>query len=243
VFFTSMLAGQQQVFVVEEVNTDRTCCQRGEKQYRIRDGAGAHDLFTAKEQLDLCCRQCFCVCRRDFDLFADDKAGDPVVMHHHTMCCSWFHCLPCCRHRMHVSRKDKPIGYVRSDCHWCCTCFPTFTVFDEKEKEIYTIGKDVDCCARMCGGCGCCCCHCAVPQEYSIKGHGEGKIEDVPMGQSRTNQFIVKFPVNATEDHRMLLVAGTFLVDYTGDDARKKRRTCTCANEMSISHYLFFQQF
>jgi len=216
-----LLRGQQQVFVVEEFGVERTCCSRGEKAYRIRDGAGAHDLFVAREQLDMCCRKCFCFCRRDFDIVAEDKVGgDPVTMTHNMMCCSWFHCLPCCRHRFHIRRKDHALGYVRSDCEICCNCFPTFTVFDEKDKELYKISKDVDCCARICGGRGCCCCRCKIPQEYTIKGQGQGIVEELPMGQSRINQFILKFPVEADENQRMLLLAATFLIDYTGDDAR-----------------------
>jgi len=212
------LAQQGQVYVVEEASrTDRTCCARGEKQYRVRSGDGATDLFLAKEQLDCCCQKCLCLCRRDFDISFEDKTGDPVTMNHLFMCCSWFHCcLPCCRHRLTVSRKNEKLGRIQSDCSCCCTCFPSFTVYDHTDKEIYSVSKDMNCCAHICGNCGCCNC-CAIPVGYTIHGKNglkDAVIDEISTGVRKDQTFLLKYPQDADENHRVLLLGVSFLIDY-----------------------------
>jgi len=217
------LAKEPQLFIVEErARTDRFCADKGEKQYRVRDKDGKQDLFIAHEELDLCCRSCSCLCRRDFDINFEDKASEPVTMTHGFMCCSWFHCCSICRHRAEISRKEQKIGAVQSDCSLCCTCYPTFTVTDEKDKEIYSVAKDIGCCTALFGGCGCGWCRCVIPEGYTItgkNGNGNATIEEIPTGTGRTEQtFLLKFPADADENHRVLLLSATFLVDYALSD-------------------------
>jgi len=141
-------------------------------------------------------------------------------MIHGFMCCSYFTCCcPLCRHRIEIksTKQDKEVGKIRGDCHTCCSCFPSFSVYDEKIAPLYTIKKDVDCCASMFGGCACCCCAANIPAALSIHGVGrkeEGKVEHMARRGRDEDTFKITFPREATDAHRLLLVGATFLVDY-----------------------------
>lgn len=218
------LRDKPEVTVVEVHNRQKACCPRGEKEYRVVDPAG-NRILTAKEDLDCCCRSCRCLFRRDFNILIDDAKGAQIFkMTHETMCCSWFSCCcSCCRHRIEVDSKGgQKVGSIKNDCTTCCSCFPAFSVYDEKGERHYTVKKDLDCCASMFGGCSCCCCFTAhIPRGFSIKGKAGGQIEHINSRAREEDTYRVLFPADATDQERLLLLGATFLVDYALYDAPK----------------------
>jgi len=209
-----------EVTIVEVHNRQKMCCPQGEKEYRVVDHAG-NRLLTAKEDLDCCCRQCRCLFRRDFDIRIEDPKGDRLFeMTHAFLCCSYFTCCcACCRHRINVIQKDgKDVGAIRSDCTTCCSCFPSFSVYDAKGDKQYAVKKELDCCASMCGGCSCCCCKAVIPTGLGIhgkNGKGKGEIEHMTSMGRKEDTYRLIFPKEASEQDRLLLIGATFLVDYT----------------------------
>jgi len=181
--------------------------------------------MTAKEELDVCCRKCGCLCRRDFDLDLNDGSGNKVYQFYHPMiCCSWLSCCGCCRHRLQVKRAGNTVGWVERDCRICCTCYPRFSVTDSKGQNIYSISKDVDCCTQCCGNCcNCCCCasNSPTPLGYTIEGKngrpskGIVQKEQTALHAAGTDDvFGVKFPDGSSEEDRLLLVAAAIIIDY-----------------------------
>lgn len=212
------LRNHAEVMVVEVHNRQKACCPQGEKEYRVVDAHG-NRILTAKEDLDCCCRTCRCFFRRDFDIDVEDAKGEKLfTMNHPRLCCSYFTCCcSCCRHRIEVTQKngDKEIGSIKSDCTTCCSCFPSFSVYDAKGEESYAVKKDLDCCASMCGGCSCCCFKAVIPTGLSISGKGKGAIEHMTSKGRSEDTYRLVFPKEATEQERLLLIGATFLVDYT----------------------------
>jgi len=218
------LSKHKQILVMEQYGRMHRCCpcETGEKDYQILSG-DRKLIFKAREELDSCCRRVGCCCRRDFDIELDAPGGgDTYRFYHGRMCCSIFSCCSCCRHRMTVYRKSdgKKIGSLENECRFCCTCYPKFAISDEKGDEIMQLTKDVNCLAACCGqSFKCCGCQCAVPTGYTIKADGEDglvtKMEDLRAGLGSEDTYAVTFPPKATEDHRVLLIAATILVDYT----------------------------
>jgi Scramblase len=223
------LSAVPSVTIIEKVRNDRCCLwlRRGEKEYTIMDKK-SNLLYSAKEELDACCRQMSCLCRRDFELdVVRGKAtsgNSEYTFLHHRLCCSWFNCMACCRHRMTITRANKgveKIGYVEQQCRICCTCWPKFSVYDEKGEYIYEVGKDADCWAYCCGSkTKCCCCSCVIPAGVTIRGQaGRDHSEILKAAESRAlvsneDTFNLTFPKGSSEDERILLVAATMLVDY-----------------------------
>jgi len=210
---------------VELHNRPKSCCPRGEKEYRVMDGAG-NILLSGKEELDCCCRSCRCICRRDFDIRVEDGKHNPVIdMNHAFMCCSYFTCCcSLCRHRLTVKeRKGKHLGAVRSDCTTCCSCFPSYSVFDEKDKTEFVVKKEVDCMAQMCGGCYCCCCQANIPAGFAIKGKakGNGEVQHMTSRGRAEDTYRVIFPRDSDEMDRLMLIAACFMVDYAQYDGAK----------------------
>jgi uncharacterized protein YxjI len=211
------LRNHEAVNVVEVHNRVKMCCPEGEKEYRVCDLQG-NRILTAKEDLDCCCRQCRCFFRRDFEIEIEDAKGEKLFnMTHAMLCCSYFTCCcSCCRHRIDVVEKGgKEVGKIQSDCTTCCTCFPSFTVYDAKGEEAYEVKKDLDCCASMCGDCTCCCCKAVIPTGLTISGKGGGQIEHMTSKGRAEDTYKLVFPKEASEQDRLLLVGATFLVDYT----------------------------
>jgi len=218
------LLNQPGVLVLEQPLNSAGCCTCGvgDKHYSVVTQNRA-PLLKAVEELDCCCRRLGCICRRDFDLAVKDATDKPLYrFDHNRMCCTWCHCLACCRHRMTVVRiaDKKEIGKVQNNCRLCCTCFPEFSVTNEAGHHVYTITKDVGCCAGCCGNtCRCCGCGCDVPVGYTIKGGQGGIIEKITdparTGAAHEDTFAVRFPQQATDEERVLLVAATIVVDYT----------------------------
>eukprot|EP01006_Ploeotia_vitrea_P024434 TRINITY_DN57232_c0_g1_i2.p1 TRINITY_DN57232_c0_g1~~TRINITY_DN57232_c0_g1_i2.p1 ORF type:complete len:181 (+),score=76.41 TRINITY_DN57232_c0_g1_i2:52-594(+) len=160
---------------------DRRCCRRGEKEYRIVSPQQKL-LFKAKESRDCCCRECGCCWNRDFKLHIEDARGQKrFEIYKNRVCMSCFSCFSCCRHRLTLSEYHIPpvkIGRVQNDCRVCCTCYPKFSVYDQKDDEVYVLKKDVDCCAAMCGeATKCCCCTCVIPKGYTIRGKAQSTIK------------------------------------------------------------------
>jgi len=197
-------------------------CERGEKHYSISPPRG-NPYFTAREELDCCCRKAGCLCRRDFELVITDKnKQDVYLLDHGRMCCSWLTCCACCRHRMGVLKLPNrtPLGFISSGIKGLCSCYPPFYVKDATGTVIYTLRKDVNCIGYCCGRTECCGCICDYPQGYVIKSSAgvEGKVErsESHMGDlGKEDTFSVTFPTKADEEHRALLVAATILLDYT----------------------------
>jgi len=197
-------------------------CNAGEKMYQVF-GGNSRMIYKAQEDLDCCCRQWCCICRRDFELRLVDAAsgGDAYRLDHKRMCCSWFHCCACCRHRMSMHTPDgRQIGHMESDCR-ICACFPKFSVYEatSEANPIFTLDKQVSLCAQCCGNCSFCCCRCEVPAGYVISGQGSKgelykSVDDRPK-TGRDDTFMLTFPVGTSQDHRALLLAATMLVDYT----------------------------
>jgi len=226
------LTKDNKVIIVEQyaAQDDGCCCCRcdcGEKEYQVVTHESRQVLYRAQEHLDRCCRRCGCLCRRDFDLNMVDGEGKAIaVLHHGTMCCTWLHCLSCCRHRLDIKdASKKKLGRVENDCRICCSCYPRFSVYDEKDHELFKVVKDVQCCCGSCCPAKCCCCDCSVPTGYTVHGTGaakgeEGKVERLEdtrarAGGGKEDTFILYFPPQAVQSQRLLLVATSILLDYT----------------------------
>jgi len=187
----------------------------GEREFDVfyTDDRAPTKIYSAKERLDCCCRSCSCLCTRDFDISVQNTEGVEVYnIHKQRICCSWFSCIPCCRHRMEVYRtSDKTrVGAAQSD-GGCCARFPSFTTMDDRGGEGFKVTKDVNCCVRWCWCFPCCC---EVPPGYVIRGRGQGavnKIADLKAGQ---DTYKVVMPDGASDNDRILLLATSFLVDY-----------------------------
>jgi len=130
---------------------------------------------------------------------------------------------------MRVYRKSdgKLAGRMQNDCTLCCTCYPQFTVYNEKEEALFRVSKDVGCFAAMCGQTfQCCGCSCQVPTGYTIHSlapvGGAGgmlrKQADARSKVSHEDTYNLIFPPAANEEQRVLLVATAILLDYTLHD-------------------------
>jgi len=218
------LVRQPAVCVVEEgFRTDRGCCPRGEKQYRIRDGGAMNDLFLAKEEMACCCQKCCCLWKRGFEVHLKDMKDKPIMLEHGCMICTCLHCCSCCRHEMNALRDGKLIGYMSSECYCCCNFYPSFFIHDKNGKKNFYSFQKFKFCAACFGGCSCCCCSISIPRGYSIKSYDAkdgsgGSIEELPRGVRKESSFKLTFPDKASEDHRVLLLGITFLIDYQEDD-------------------------
>jgi len=224
-----MFVNQPRVIVNEEHHRNDRCCDRGEKEYKLFTANQQH-IATALENLDCCCQKCLCFCRREFTLAVVPAGSNNAkyTLTHGTTCFSCCSCFSCCRHRFDVKNDaGKHVGHVEAECKICCSCYPSFLVKDAADKEVYRVAKDVNCCQAMCGNaCNCCGCNCTFPAGYTIhdltNANEKGDVLKLPDNRVEDDSFAVDFPKNADDDHRMLLLGATFLVDYALYDDHKE---------------------
>jgi len=221
------LSGVSSVSVVEQDKVralNCMCIEKGEKQFNVSDEKG-NRLFTAVEDKDLCCQRCGCCCTRDFDLKLKKQSEEEAHEYNFrvkTICCSWFHCLECCRRRMEVTDKaGEKLGYVQADCQ-CCSCWPKFTVRDANGNDRFTVQQDSHFCAQ-CLCCGarsrsCCGIDCYIPASLSVTPLPSGKSTELEhQSGSRgadADAYVETFPEGSSVTDKILLVACTICVDY-----------------------------
>jgi len=105
-------------------------------------------------------------------------------------------------------------------------------VRDGKEAEHYSMSKNLNCCARMFGGCGCCCCSFNIPRGYGISGKGKGELQHLTTPGRQEDVYKLVFPTGASEEERVLLLAGAFLVDYALHDNKPAPSTAPHGQQM-----------
>jgi len=88
---------------------------------------------------------------------------------------------------------------------------------------LYEVAKDLNCFQACCGqACQFCCCNCNFPLGYTIKGKSsEGSLEKLP-DRREEDSYLLRFPPDATEEARVLLLAASFALDYSTYDEPKK---------------------
>jgi len=222
------LEGIKSVSVVEQDKVRALTCmciERGEKQYNVDDDQG-NRLFTAVEDKDMCCQRCGCCCTRDFNLHLKKQSEDEKTEYNyyvHRKWCSRLGCLSCCRQKLELRAPsdNTRLGEVQSDCQ-CCSCWPSFTVFDGNMNEKFKVTQDSHYCAQ-CLCCGarsrsCCGIDCYIPASLSITPVPSGKATELehqsgPRGAD-SDAYYLTFPDGSTVVDKLLLVACTICVDY-----------------------------
>jgi len=112
---------------------------------------------------------------------------------------------------------DSEIGFAMSQRH-VCGGVPDFIVWDANAQEKYRLERDVGCCGRCCPWCFGPRCWCTAPSAYNIlqSGANVGSIRRIKHKKfERFKTYNVSFPPSAHPDMRALVLASSFLMNYT----------------------------
>jgi len=195
-----------------------------EREFDVYTPDGNIKLAAAKEQYDCCCRSCLCFYRREFDLSMTDGSGKEHYKIRKTgICCPMCPCTKFCQHRLILfadSRSgDSEIGFAASQRH-VCGGVPQFMVWDSQQQPKFRMERDVNCCGHCCPWCYGPRCGCRPSSAYKIKEAATdavvGQIQRVKLIKfDKQKTYSITMPPNAHPDTRALILASSFLMNYT----------------------------
>jgi len=217
-----MLDDAKNVLVVKIPKTSYDA-RPAERQFDVYTTDAKTKLVSATEQFDCCCRSCLCCYRRAFDLSMSDADGtNAYKIQKSSICCPMCPICKFCQHRLILLKPshrvgDSEIGYAMSERH-VCGGFPNFVVWDANAQEKFRLQRETGCCGRCCPWCFGPRCGCRGPSEYHIleKGTRVGGIRRIKHPKfERFKSYNIAFPPSASSDMRALVLASSFLMNYT----------------------------
>mmetsp|Transcript_7789 Transcript_7789/g.19297 ORF Transcript_7789/g.19297 Transcript_7789/m.19297 type:complete len:255 (-) Transcript_7789:125-889(-) len=199
------------------------CCQT-KSDFRYYNGKEL--VAVSKEDFTFACRCCLGPCH-SFDMtLTDTKEGRNFleINRPFRMCPGTGKCV--CNQEATIFSGDEHLGDIYENCWWFV---PSFKVYDENEKGVYTIkpptcffGACVNCCPGGKNPCphGFCMIPCEVyPMENGVVGKEPvGTLSKIPKRTFKEcfheiNYYKVDFPENATAEKKGLLLGSSLLIN------------------------------
>eukprot|EP01083_Nonionella_stella_P082372 227355_1 len=178
-------------------------------------------MFLAQEDTGCCMLNC-CGTDRAFRIDVTDSQKQPLFVMERPLACAtpWFCCVPntCCMHDITVSSADgEVIGHVVQQWQ---ACGALFEFQDATGQEVFQLDGPA--------------CFCATSVSFPII-HEGAQITSITKEWAGIGKelftlgknFSVQFPQHMPPDHRLLLLAGLFLVNFMYFEHRADSRSNT----------------